>query len=127
MDKDQKRKLEELKQKAKLKEQKQRLEKNVLLQECLAALGEYKLIESDKQTESIVRKASSPGAQMYSHDDPITIEDEEQYFITWDDASLPIVLGSGKNIRESWDDVMAVSFDTYLVAEKSGEVIGIRH
>ncbi len=33
----------------------------------------------------------------------------------------------GKELKEEIDDVMAVSFDTFLVAKSSGKVIGIRH
>ena len=58
MDKDQKYKLEKWKHKAKIKEQKQRLKNNVLLQECLAALDDFKILESDKEKGSIVDKVS---------------------------------------------------------------------
>lgn len=55
------------------------------------------------------------------------LEDDERYYIVWDEATLPVVLSTGKNIVECWDDVMAVSFDTYLVSVSTGKTIGIRH
>ena len=127
MDKDQKQKLDRLKQKAKIKAQKQRLENNALLQECLAALGDYKLLEDEKEIGSIIAKASSPDVEMYSHDDQVILEDALKYYIVWDEASLPVIITYGKIIMENWDDVMAVSFETYFVSVSSGKVIGIRH
>ena len=127
MDSEQKKKYEELKIRAQLKMQEQRLQKNVLLQECLSALNSYRIIEDEAEAERIAGMASSQDAEMHSHDDLIVLNMEEQYFIVWDEATLPIVLCSGKSIKECWDDVMAVAFDTYLVSESTGKVIGIRH
>lgn len=39
----------------------------------------------------------------------------------------PEIESSGKCINDSWDDVMAVSFDTYFVVKATKKVIGIRH
>ncbi|MCR5011854.1 MAG: hypothetical protein K6A72_05885 [Lachnospiraceae bacterium] len=89
MDAEQRKKLERLKAQAHIKEQKQRLQKNVLLQECLDTLSFYLIIE--------------------------------------DEATLPIVMSTGKNIVECCDDVMEVAFDTYLVSVSTGKTIGIRH
>ena len=126
MDKEQKQKMEELKRQAQMNIQKQWLQKNVLLQECLSALNSYRIID-DNDVKQIIDTVSMSKAEMYSHDDLIVLVDEEQYFIVWDEASLPVVLCSGKYINKCWDDVMAVSFDTYFVAESTGKVIGIRH
>ena len=41
--------------------------------------------------------------------------------------SVPILESSGKCINDSWDDVIAVSFDTYFVVKSTEKVIGIRH
>ena len=64
---------------------------------------------------------------MHTHDDRVTLDNEEQYYIVWDEETLPIVLCLGKYINECWDDVMAVSFDTYFVSQSAWKVIGIRH
>ena len=63
---------------------------------------------------------------MHSHDELIKLSDEENYYIVWDDLAVPIIESSGLCINNSWDDVMAVSFDLFLVAKSSGKVIGIR-
>ena len=127
MDEERKKKLESLKIQAKTNERKQSLQKNVLLQECLEVLSSYSIVEDENEIEYIESLASSPDFEMYSHDDRIILDEEERYYIVWDEATLPIVLCSGKYINECWDDVMAVAFDTYFVSKSTRKVIGVRH
>lgn len=127
MNEGQKKKLEYLKAQAKINERRQRLQKNVLLNECLEALSSYSIIQNENEIKHIESLVSSQNAEMYSHDDRISLDNEEKYYIVWDEITLPIVLCSGKYINECWDDVMAVAFDTYFVSESSRKVIGIRH
>ena len=127
MDEDRKKKLESLKIQAKTNERKQSLQKNELLQECLEVLSSYSIVEDENEIEHIDSLASSPDSEIHPHADKITLNDKEQYYIVWDEATLPIVLCSGKKINECWDDVMAVAFDTYFVSESTWKVIGIRH
>ena len=127
MDEERKKKLEQLKIQAKTNERKQSLQKNVLLQECLEVLSSYSIVEDENEIEYIELLASSPDFEMYSHDDRIILDEEERYYIVWDEATLPIVLCSGKYINECWDDVMAVAFDTYFVSKSTRKVIGVRH
>lgn len=127
MDEERKKKLESLKIQAKTNERKQSLQKNVLLQECLEVLSSYSIVEDENEIEYIESLASSQDFEMYSHDDRIILDEEERYYIVWDEATLPIVLCSGKYINECWDDVMAVAFDTYFVSKSTRKVIGVRH
>ena len=127
MDEERKKKLESLKIQAKTNERKQSLQKNVLLQECLEVLSSYSIVEDENEIEYIESLASSPDFEMYSHDDRIILDEEERYYIVWDEATLPIVLCSGKYINECWDDVLAVAFDTYFVSKSTRKVIGVRH
>ena len=127
MDAERKKKLELLKTQAKMNERKQSLQKNVLLQECLEVLSSYSIVEDENEIEYIESLASSPDFEMYSHDVRIILDEEERYYIVWDEATLPIVLCSGKYINECWDDVMAVAFDTYFVSKSTRKVIGVRH
>ncbi len=127
MDEERKKKLESLKIQAKTNERKQSLQKNVLLQECLEVLSSYSIVEDENEIEYIESLASSPDFEMYSHDDRIILDEEERYYIVWDEATLPIVLCSGKYINECWDDVMAVAFDTFFVSKSTRKVIGVRH
>ncbi len=125
MDSETKKKLELLKEKAKIKEKNIALEKNVLLKECLEALGTYRICEDDneiKKVESLVSKA-----KIYSHDDKISLDEDKEYYILWDEATLPVVISKGNNILSCYEDVMAVSFETYLVSLLTKEVTGIKH
>ena len=92
----------------------------------MSALNSYRFID-DNEVKQIIDIVSMSNAELYSHDDLIVLGDEEQYYIVWDEASLPVVLCLGKYINEFWDDVVAVAFDTYFVAESTRKVIGIRH
>ena len=127
MDKEQKQKLEDLKKESQLKMQEQKLQENELLQECLSALNFYSIINDKDEVKHLIDLVSMPYAEMHSHDDQIALDNDEQYYIVWDEATLPIVLCMGKLINECWDDVIAVAFDTYFVAESTKKVIGIRH
>ena len=79
MDKEKKDKLEELKNQAKLKKHKYELEKNALLQECLVALSFYSIIDNGDEVERIVNLASKKDAEVYSHNDIISLNDDELY------------------------------------------------
>ena len=127
MDKKQKQRLEELKQNARIYGQEQQQQNNVLLQECLATLSSYTIVSNAEIVNGILRLLSLPNIEMHSHDEYEIFEDVNQYYIVWDEATLPVIMTSGKNIRENWEDVMAVSFDTYFVDVLSKKTIGIRH
>ena len=116
MNSEQKEKLTRLRERGHIKEREQRLQNNVLFQECLEAFSCYEIIGDVKEIKHVESLASSKDAEMHSHDDKIVLGDEEQYYIVWNEATLPIVLSMGKNIMECWDDVSAVAFDTYLVS-----------
>ncbi len=100
MDAEQRKKLERLKAQAHIKEQRQRLQKNVLLQECLDALSFYLIIEDEDEIKHIESLVASSHAEMRSHDDKVILEDDERYYIVWDEATLPVVMSTGKNIVE---------------------------
>lgn len=127
MNEKQKDRMAELKKRIQAKIHEQILQNNVLFQECLTALSDYMIIEDNSEVERITDIASSEDAEMHSHDELIELNDEERYYIVWDDLSVPIVESSGLCIKNSWDDVMAVSFDTYFVSKLSERVIGIKH
>ena len=127
MDKEKKEKFEELKRRAQINKLKYELENNELFQECLYALKDYSIVDDEEKIKRIERLVSTSDAEMHSHKEHISLDEKEQYFIVWDDASLPIILSLGRRINALWEDVMAVAFDTYFVSETSEKVIGIRH
>ena len=126
MNDEQRIKLEELKKHMLEKKKNQNLQNNVIFQECLTALEFYEIVENESVIKELVHLASLPNVEMYSQRDTIKLSDDERYYIVWDELTLPVVVSCGKYIKESWDDVLAVSFETYLVAESSKKTIGIK-
>ena len=54
------------------------------------------------------------------------IEENEKYYIIWD-IEKPIIKSEFVNILNNLDDVLAVSFDTWLLAEDESMVIEFYH
>ena len=52
---------------------------------------------------------------------------QEKYYIIWDNVELPCVSCELKSIKEHLDDVLAVSFDTWLLSEEGDEIIEFYH
>ncbi|SER01199.1 hypothetical protein SAMN02910369_02874 [Lachnospiraceae bacterium NE2001] len=125
MNTEQKNKLKQLKTQMQEKKKTQALQNNILLQECLAALGTYEIIEDESVIEELVSFASKPDAEKHSPSDIAPLIDDAQYYIVWDEATLPVVMCSGNSIKNCWDDVLAVAFETYLVDASTKDVIGI--
>lgn len=55
------------------------------------------------------------------------IEGNKKYYIIWGDIEMPIVKSELVNILNNLDDVIAVSFDTWLLAEDESMVIEFYH
>ena len=126
MNEEQKNKLKELKNQMTEKEKQQRLQKNVLYQECLSALNTFEIIDNEDVIKELVHLISLSREEKHSYKDVINLKDDEQYYIVWDEMTLPVVLSSGRRIKENWDDVVAVSFETYFIASSTKTVIGVK-
>ena len=126
MNEEQKNKLKELKNQMTEKEKQQRLQKNVLYQECLSALNTFEIIDNEDVIKELVHLISLSREEKHSYKDVIDLKDDEQYYIVWDEMTLPVVLSSGRRIKENWDDVVAVSFETYFIASSTKTVIGVK-
>lgn len=127
MDEKLKARMEALKKQSQVKMDEKKLLNNVLYQEAIEALQDYSVIQDESEKERIIQLVSYNEKEMYSHDEKVELNDDEQYFIVWDNDDVPILESVGNCINNSWDDVMAVGFDTYFLNKLSGEVIGIRN
>lgn len=127
MDKIQNAKMEVMKKQIQRKKQEQELLNNSLYQECLIALKDYMVIQDEIDITYLMSLVSSNDIESHSHSEVVKLDVDERYYIVWDNMSVPILESSGKCINDSWDDVMAVSFDTYFVVKATKKVIGIRH
>lgn len=126
MNEEQKIKLEELKTQMQEKDRHLNLQKNVLFQECLKALYTYTLIEDEEVINKLVHLASMQDIEMHTHTDVLDLEDDVRYYIVWDEMTLPVVVSSGKSIKENMDDVLAVAFETYFIDCSTKAVIGVK-
>lgn len=126
MNEEKKNKLEELKIQMQEKERKKILKKNVLYQECLTALNAYTLIEDEDIIKNLVHIASLPDIEIHKHTDVLDLEDDNQYYIVWDEMTLPVVVSSGKSIKDNLDDVLAVAFETYFIDCFTKAVVGVK-
>ena len=126
MNEEQKNKLKELKNQMTEKEKQQRLQKNVLYQECLSALNTFEIIDNEDVIKELVHLISLSREEKHPYKDVINLKDDEQYYIVWDEMTLPVVLSSGRRIKENWDDVVAVSFETYFIASSTKTLIGVK-
>lgn len=127
MDPEKRARLEELKKQNQMKAKEKDLLRNVLYQECVKAIKPSMIISDEDEIRKIVHAISQSDIEMHDHNEKADLLDKEQYLIVWDDANLPILKSSGKTIKENWDDVTAVSFDTYFISTSFGTAVGIKH
>lgn len=114
MNEEQKRRLMELKDKNQLFVQKKKWEKHVLLQECLTAIGHYVIVKE----EPILKKVNGffqEGMAVRHEINSLAFLKENTYYIVWDEATLPVIKCDGSCIIDNLEDVLCVSFDTYLL------------
>lgn len=116
--------LKQLKEKNKLFVRRKKWEENQLLQDCIKVLHSLELVENEEQIQKIIssmQERFSFGAYHQLNIDEMNLIPAMNYYIVWDNAELPIIKCKWKYILESFDDVVAVSFDTYIVAEDFSE------
>lgn len=124
--------LEELKEKNKIFIKHKGWLENELLQDCLKNLKEVQIIESEREISDILDKMRKQfpvnrfrhidGAYRLSRN-KLEFSPNQKYYIVWDNSDVPIVRCLGTSILMCLDDVFAVAFDTYLIADSFTEII----
>lgn len=116
---------------------------NVLFQECIEALKMYKVLTLE-DTDFIFRQMATNfpmtdyGCICWKKiDSKIEIKkiydifnicsEQQEFYILWDNLGLPGVQCKLDTIIENIDDVLAVSFDTWLLSRDKKEVIEFYH
>lgn len=129
MDGNQRKRYEQLKNNNRLFVSKKMQEDNVLLQECIAALGAQAvtLPEDRKKAvlaafNSVLKRAQDDGESgRGSHGNTAPKNDcdwaGQRVFIIWDGAGLPVIQSNLVDIMINIDDVKAVSFETWIASE----------
>ena len=102
------------------------MEPETLLQECFHALERYQILKDEKEIAQIVKIINTNDAKQMSHcEKPIPLENRD-YYVVWDSAQLPVIKCNGKSLLSSWDDVVAVAFDTRIVDAEKEQTFLIR-
>jgi len=113
-----------------------------LLDECLEVLNDYEKIEDENHKKleikfhSLVKFTSWGRINWDILKDNTIIDDIEKlkknygslnFYIIWGEIDLPIIKCEFSNIIDNLDDVLAVSFDTWLLSYDKKIVIEFYH
>ncbi|MFR1786688.1 MAG: hypothetical protein ACLSWY_12340 [Ruthenibacterium lactatiformans] len=102
------------------------MEPETLLQESVYSLERYQILKGEKEIAQIVKIINTNDAKQMSHcEKPIPLENRD-YYVVWDSAQLPVIKCNGKSLLSSWDDVVAVAFDTRIVDAEKEQTFLIR-
>ena len=114
---------------------------NYLFMDCIKNLVHYKILKKE-ESEKVIRNFLNIVPFDNGHIDWTYIQNkslinmdefekigvnQEKYYIIWNNVELPCVSCELKSIKEHLDDVLAVSFDTWLLSEEGDEIIEFYH
>lgn len=143
MDEEKRKKYQMLKEKNKLKIKELNWKNNILFEECITSLNECNIL-SLKESEVLFNQVKN-NFPMTSYgcidwkcvSKSIVIEhisdiynifnDCYEYYILWDQKDIPCVSCKIATIIENIDDVLAVSFDTWVLSKDKKEIIEFSH
>ncbi len=127
-----KRRYQELKNRSREHIKEKNRESNILLQECLSVLGNSKMILAPEQEREILDKFNSKLPSIMNSNikkNVLTIQEmfsqwiSKQVYIIWDKEGLPIIQTDFECVIKYIDEVLAVSFETWVVAEDMNQFI----
>ena len=105
-------------------------ENNILLQECLTALGANKLILSADKQEEIISGFNKRVAALQNADkreidsiQALLSEWPEKIYVIWDEVDLPVIQTDLVCIIGCEDDIKAVAFETWIVSDNMDKFI----
>ena len=121
--------LKQLKEQNRLNLRRKKWEKNRLLQECIKKLQEVFILENEEQIQEVfvLIHKKFPNTTYSSLNDvcEINLLPAQSYYILWDNAELPIIESSGKYIDACFEEIFAVSFDTWIIDKNFTECFHI--
>ena len=107
-----------------------------LFEECLAALGSYKIAKIFEEKMALAQiKVTEYGRldlKRYKSYRQITLSELNRLpdfscYVIYDNARLPVIKCRFKRVMECLDDVLAPSFDTWILAEDHTKIIEFHH
>ena len=143
MDEEKRKRYQLLKEKNKTKVKERNWQKNVLFKECIDSLNEYSIL-SLEETEALFKQLrynfpmTNYGCIDWKKvDDVIVIKNisdisdifnkSYKYYIFWEQQGLPCVSCKLAKIIDNIEDVLAVSFNTWLLSKDKKEIIEFHH
>lgn len=143
MNEEQKNKYNYLKEKNRERNIENYWKNDILFKECLEALKEYKVLtleESKKILNTFQEKIpiNISGSIDWKKFNGIVKEDEfsyiketlnynDNYYLLWDREEIPCIICNLCNILKNLEDVLAVSFNTWIFSMNEKEVIEFHH
>lgn len=130
-----------LKEKNRQRNAEMKYRENYLFMDCIKNLENCKILEK-AESEKVIRDflnmvpfdnghidwTYTPNKSLISMDEfEKTGVNQDKYYIIWDNVELPCVSCKLQSIKEHLDDVLAVSFDTWLFSEEKDEIIEFYH
>ncbi len=132
-----------LKEENRLKVKECNWKQNVLFKECIDSLNHYRILSLD-ETGALFQQLrfNFPMSQYGSIDwkkvNDVTVikkisdifeifDKSDEYYILWEQQELPCVRCKLEKIIDNIDDVLAVSFDTWLLSKDKKEIIEFHH
>lgn len=143
MDEEKRKRYQLLKEKNRTKVKEWNWQKNILFKECIDSLDEYNML-SLEETEVLYKqlrynlpmtdygcidwKKVSDVIIIKSISDIFDIFNKNhEYYILWEQQELPCIRCKLSKIMDNIDDVLAVSFDTWLLSKDKKEIIEFHH
>lgn len=142
MDKETRRKYHLLKEKNKEKNKITNLNNNMLFNECIDLLNEHDVL-TFKKTDVLFGhlnhnfpmtnygcinwKGVHDKKMIYISDISDMFDEDDEIYILWDQQNIPCVRCKLSTVLENIDDVLAVSFNTWLLSINYKEVIEFHH
>lgn len=106
--------------------------RNILLQECLNALGSNKKVFSIEEQQEILRKFNIKLTKLLKGNRKKELQSiqklasqwtDESVYIIWDEEKLPIIETNFKSVLDYKDDITSIAFETWIVTVKMDKFI----
>lgn len=106
--------------------------RNILLQECLNALGSNKKVFSIEEEQEILKKFNIKLTKLLKGNRKKEFQSiqklasqwtDESVYIIWDEEKLPIIETNFKSVLDYKDDITLVAFETWIFTVKMDKFV----
>lgn len=106
--------------------------RNILLQECLNALGSNKKVFSIEEEQEILKKFNIKLTKLLKGNRKKEFQSiqklasqwtDESVYIIWDEEKLPIIETNFKSVLDYKDDITSIAFETWIFTVKMDKFV----